>query len=41
MSLEGSNGVRSIIEDKEGYFWFNSQYRYKVYDGKKKFTEQF
>ena len=27
-----SNGVRSIIEDKDGYFWFNSMYRYKVYD---------
>ncbi len=25
------NGVRSIIEDKDGYFWFNSMYRYKVY----------
>lgn len=29
---EPSNGVRSIIEDKEGYFWFNSKFRYKVYD---------
>lgn len=27
-----ANGVRSIIEDKEGYFWFNSNYRYKVYN---------
>ena len=27
-----SNGVRSIIEDKDGYFWFNSNYRYVVYD---------
>lgn len=26
-----SNGVRSIIEDKDGYFWFNSAYRYDVY----------
>ena len=26
-----ANGVRSIIEDKDGYFWFNSKYRYKVY----------
>lgn len=26
-----SNGVRSIIEDKDGYFWFNSAYRYHVY----------
>lgn len=32
---EGSNGVRSIIEDKYGYFWFNSMFRYKVYDNKK------
>lgn len=34
-----SNGVRSIIEDKEGYFWFsNSLFRYDVYqqDGKGK-----
>lgn len=27
-----ANGVRSIIEDKDGYFWFNSAYRYKVYN---------
>lgn len=26
-----SNGVRSIIEDKDGCFWFNSAYRYDVY----------
>lgn len=26
-----ANGVRSIIEDKDGYFWFNTMYRYKVY----------
>ena len=26
-----SNGVRSVIEDRDGYFWFNSAYRYKVY----------
>ena len=26
-----SNGVRSIIEDKDGYFWFNSMFRYDVY----------
>lgn len=25
-----SNGVRSVIEDKEGYFWFNSAYRYRM-----------
>lgn len=27
-----ANGVRSIIEDKDGYFWFNAEYRYKVFD---------
>jgi len=28
-----SNGVRSIIEDKDGYFWFsNSLYRYDIYN---------
>lgn len=32
---EGSNGVRSIIEDKEGCFWFNSKFRYRVYGSKK------
>ena len=32
---EGSNGVRSIIEDKDGYFWFNSMFRYNVYNNKK------
>lgn len=26
-----ANGVRSIIEDKEGYFWFNTMYRYGIY----------
>lgn len=26
-----ANGVRSMIEDKEGCFWFNSAYRYRVY----------
>lgn len=25
-----SNGVRSIIEDREGYLWFNSRYRYRI-----------
>jgi ligand-binding sensor domain-containing protein len=25
-----SNGVRSIIEDLDGYFWFNADYRYKI-----------
>lgn len=31
---EGANGVRSIIEDKNGDFWFNTEYRYTVYDNK-------
>jgi ligand-binding sensor domain-containing protein len=26
------NGVRSIIEDKNGDFWFNSAYRYTIYN---------
>ncbi|WP_299126243.1 two-component regulator propeller domain-containing protein [uncultured Winogradskyella sp.] len=30
---EGANGVRSIAEDKNGDFWFNTEYRYSVYDG--------
>lgn len=29
---EGANGVRSIMEDKNGDFWFNTEYRYSVYD---------
>lgn len=29
---EGANGVRSITEDKNGDFWFNTEYRYTVYD---------
>lgn len=27
-----ANGVRSIIEDKDGFFWFNSEYRYNVFE---------
>lgn len=27
-----SNGVRSIVEDKDGYFWFNTEYKYDVYN---------
>ncbi|MCD6011178.1 MAG: hypothetical protein K0Q79_1040 [Flavipsychrobacter sp.] len=26
-----SNGVRSIAEDKDGHFWFNTNYRYSIY----------
>lgn len=29
---EGANGVRSITEDKKGDFWFNTEYRYSIYD---------
>ena len=29
---EGANGVRSITEDVNGDFWFNTEYRYSVYD---------
>lgn len=29
---EGANGVRSITEDKNGDFWFNTEKRYTVYD---------
>lgn len=29
---EGANGVRSITEDRNGDFWFNTEYRYTVYD---------
>lgn len=27
-----ANGVRSIIEDKDGYFWFNTEYKYDIYN---------
>jgi ligand-binding sensor domain-containing protein len=27
-----SNGVRSMIEDKDGYFWFNTEYKYGIYN---------
>lgn len=30
---EGANGVRSIAEDKHGDFWFNTEYRYSIYNG--------
>ena len=29
---EGANGVRFITEDKNGDFWFNTEYRYSIYD---------
>jgi ligand-binding sensor domain-containing protein len=27
-----ANGVRSITEDRDGYLWFNTEYRYNVFD---------
>jgi len=29
---EGANGVRSIAEDENGDFWFNTEFRYSIYD---------
>jgi len=29
---EGANGVRSIAEDTNGDFWFNTEYRYSIYE---------
>ena len=29
---EGANGVRSVLEDRNGDFWFNTEFRYSVYD---------
>lgn len=29
---EGANGVRSITQDKHGDFWFNTEFRYSIYD---------
>jgi ligand-binding sensor domain-containing protein len=30
----GANGVRSIVEDVNGDFWFNTEFRYGIYDRK-------
>lgn len=38
---EGANGVRSITEDKNGDFWFNTEYRYSVYGGPALNSDQF
>lgn len=38
---EGANGVRSIAEDKNGDFWFNTEYRYTVYDSTTLKSDQF
>lgn len=32
-----ANGVRSIAEDKDGFFWFNTAYRYKIDDANDSF----
>ena len=29
---EGANGVRSIVQDVNGDFWFNTEFRYSIYD---------
>lgn len=31
-----SNGIRSVAEDRNGSFWFNTAYRYEVYEGNKR-----
>jgi ligand-binding sensor domain-containing protein len=38
---EGANGVRSIAEDKNGEFWFNTEYRYGIYDSATLESRQF
>lgn len=38
---EGANGVRSITEDKNGDFWFNTENRYSIYDSKTISSNQF
>ena len=37
----GSNGVRSITEDKNGDFWFNTEFRYSIYDNSTLKSNQF
>ncbi len=38
---EGANGVRSIIEDRNGDFWFNTEFRYSVYDSVTQRSDKF
>lgn len=38
---EGANGVRSMTEDKNGDFWFNTENRYSVYDTRKFRSDKF
>ena len=37
----GKNGVRSITEDKNGDFWFNTEKRYRIYGSKPLKSNQF
>ena len=37
----GANGVRSITEDKNGDFWFNTEKRYSIYDSSTLKSNQF
>lgn len=37
----GANGVRSITEDKNGDFWFNTENRYSIYDNATLNSNQF
>jgi ligand-binding sensor domain-containing protein len=36
-----ANGVRSIAEDRNGYFWFNTEFHYDVYDSIMSGSKQF
>lgn len=38
---EGANGVRSIAEDQNGDFWFNTEFRYGIYDSATLNSDQF
>lgn len=38
---EGANGVRSIVEDRKGDFWFNTEFRYSIYDSLTLQSEKF
>lgn len=37
----GANGVRSILEDKNGEFWFNTEVRYRVYGNESSGSDKF
>lgn len=38
---EGANGVRSILEDANGDFWFNTEFRYSIYDSTTEQSDKF